>query len=156
MVYLLSGGTNSTSWNYGSFVETFKNQDRCTSGFHSWTATVSTFHKWFDFIYFELVFADDSILITFGSNIHSIGSKLTNDLSITSEWAINNRMVLNYSKTKTMQIYSKRTFGILDPISIKLNCNNIEEVSSAKVLGLSLIISWTGITRRTTFINDII
>ena len=63
---------------------------------------------------------------------------ITNNLSITSEWAINNRMVLNYSKTKTMKIYSKRKFGILDPISINLNCNNIEDVSSAKVLGIIL------------------
>ena len=78
------------------------------------------------------LFADDSSLLTHGTNEDVISNTLSFDLDHTSQWAKFNYMVLNYKKTKSIKIFSKRKFADPLPLSVQLNNMIIEEVKEAK------------------------
>ena len=82
------------------------------------------------------LFADDSSLLTHGSNEDVISNTLSFDLDHTSQWAKFDNMVLNYKKTKSIKIFSKRKFADPFPLSVQLNNMIIEEVKEAKLLGI--------------------
>ena len=55
-----------------------------------------------------------------------------------SRWTNHNKMSLNPGKTKIMKINSKSKFPDLSPITIEVNNNNVKEITSAILLGVTL------------------
>ena len=84
------------------------------------------------------LFADDFTLISSGSDLHELSVSLKTNVSSVSCWANHNKMSLNSKKTKIMKIYSQPKFPELGPITIEVDNNNIEEIPSAILLGITL------------------
>ena len=84
------------------------------------------------------LFADDSTLISSGSDLHELSVSLKSDMTSVSRWTNHNKMSLNPGKTKIMKIYSQSKFPDLSPITIEVNNNNVKEITSAILLGVTL------------------
>lgn len=92
-----------------------------------------------------LLFADDSTLSSFGPTVSSVSEKINFDAQIINEWANSNKMVLHCGKTKSMLVTSKPKLAKHDcNLRININDSDIEQVSSAKLLGVYLdsTLSW--------------
>lgn len=83
-------------------------------------------------------FADDSTLMVSSSSTDCINTDLNHDIGLVSEWVNGNLMTLNFKKTKSMKIYSKRKFNDPDLLITKANNQAIEEVNSFKLLGVHI------------------
>ena len=84
------------------------------------------------------LFADDSTLISSGSDLYELSVSLKSDMTSVSRWTNHNKMSLNPGKTKIMKIYSQSKFPDLSPIIIEVNNNNVKEITSAILLGVTL------------------
>ncbi|CAB3997442.1 Hypothetical predicted protein [Paramuricea clavata] len=84
------------------------------------------------------LFADDSTLISSGSDLHELSVSLKSDMTSVSRWTNHNKMSLNPGKTKIMKIYSQSKFPDLSPITIEVNNNNVKKITSAILLGVTL------------------
>ena len=84
------------------------------------------------------LFADDSSIISQGSDQHELSVSLQSYISSVSHWSYHNKLSLNTKKTKIMKIYSQFKFPDLNPITIEINNKKIKEVTSAIVLGVTL------------------
>ncbi|CAB3981669.1 Hypothetical predicted protein [Paramuricea clavata] len=84
------------------------------------------------------LFADDSTLISSGSDLHELSVSLKSDMTSVSRWTNHNKLSLNHGKTKIMKIYSQSKFPDLSPITIEVNNNNVKEITSAILLGVTL------------------
>jgi len=86
------------------------------------------------------MFADDSTMVVKAKTIDEIETGLKTAITVCANWATKNRMLLNLEKTKIMIIEpSHRTKPTnLPPFTINMDGTNLEVVSSAKVLGISI------------------
>ena len=83
-------------------------------------------------------YADDLTLCVSGTNILDIQSNLSADLRHIESWCLNNRLIINISKSKCMVICTrqKRISLLCDTLVLKVNNNLLENVDTQKVLGL--------------------
>ena len=83
------------------------------------------------------LFADDCSLVTAGTNIECINSKLQVSLTEILAWCFNNQMVLNPEKTKCMVVTTRQKHQ-LQKLSLNLVLNNhtIEQVTEHRHLGV--------------------
>lgn len=79
------------------------------------------------------LFADDTLLYTYGINANSMVQKLNDDLSRVHEWLCANKLKLNINKTKCMYINKS---GGMSESDIIINGEKIEVVKSMKYLGV--------------------
>ena len=85
------------------------------------------------------LFADDSSLHTCSPNISQIVSDLQESLNDVSEWSTDNHMVLHPQKTKSMLIATRQKHQRAPlELNLTLNDNPIEQISSHKVLGVTI------------------
>ena len=83
------------------------------------------------------LFADDSTLISSGSNAQELSVSLKTDVTSVSRWSNHNKMSLNSKKTKIIKIYSQPKFPDLNSITIEVNNNNIMEITSTILRGVT-------------------
>jgi len=90
------------------------------------------------------MFADDTTLPTSSdcANVEELKNTLSSEVSNVNEWATNNKLPLNCSKTKTMLIdglcLRKRLSNEGRKLEIELERSTLEQVENVKLLGLEL------------------
>lgn len=87
------------------------------------------------------IYADDTTIsasAVWESAPTAIQDQLQEDMDQVVKWTHDNKMVLNASKTKTMLVTGKRLASkfINSELKIQINGDNVEEVSTQKLLGL--------------------
>ena len=80
------------------------------------------------------IFADDTIIYSFGSNVEELSCKMQGALDSIMPWYKTNRLSINANKSAVMLI--GRPSQVLDDIDIKINDVGIEQVQSMKYLGI--------------------
>ena len=86
------------------------------------------------------MFADDTILLASSDylNVEELKNTLSREVSNVSEWAINIKLPLNCSKTKTILIDGPRLRKMFRKLEIELNGSVLQQVQDVKLLGLEL------------------
>ena len=90
------------------------------------------------------MFADDTTLLASSDylNIEVLKNTLSREVSNVDEWATNNKLPLNCSKTKTILINGprlrKRLSNEVRKLEIELKGSTLEQVENVKLLGLEL------------------
>ena len=79
-------------------------------------------------------FADDLNTIKTGTNTTQMGAEMQVALDTLSEWAVENNLQFNASKTKAM-LFTRQTKNVVKPI-LTMNGNIIEYVDTFKYLGI--------------------
>lgn len=82
---------------------------------------------------FVNLFADDTLVYIYGSNLHEMVRRLNENLNSLHEWFSLNKLKLNVSKTKYMYISKS---GIATDSEIVINGEKIEAVDTIKYLGV--------------------
>lgn len=87
-----------------------------------------------------IMFADDTTILTSGSSISDVSSKLNLVAKNVSDWADQNRMTLNTSKTKCMLITTPHKYRRLSSSSLNIVISEspIDQVEHTAVLGVEL------------------
>ena len=80
------------------------------------------------------IFADDTIIYSFGSNVEELSCKMQGALDSIMPWYMTNRLSINANKSAVMLI--GRPSQVHDDIDIKINDVRIEQVQSMKYLGI--------------------
>jgi hypothetical protein len=81
-----------------------------------------------------VLFADDTTLHVYDSNLESLISKFNNSSIKLIEWCNFNQLDINWSKTKAMFITNKKSIDI--PEHIKISQNEVDVVNSFELLGV--------------------
>ena len=86
------------------------------------------------------IYADDTTIsanVAYRSAPGAINQVLQADVSKVAQWTIDNKMVLNESKTKTMLVAGKRLHERMSSTSLTVHVNSVEleQVQSQKLLG---------------------
>ena len=78
------------------------------------------------------------VYVPFSETTLSLQNKLSADLKIIEDWCINNRLVINTSKSKCMILCShqKRRHLNTDQLQLCINGKFLENVSCQKILGV--------------------
>ncbi len=84
------------------------------------------------------LYADDTALLTKGTDINDLTHKLNSDAENVSDWFKRNRLSCNISKTKVMKFCNSRSTVRNSPMNISMNHQSVDEVSNFKYLGLNL------------------
>ena len=88
------------------------------------------------------IYADDTTLSASDSinSFSSVGDFLQDDINQVTTWSINNKMIINPSKTKALVITGKRLRKKLDTQNLNLMAlgNSIDQVNSEKLLGVTM------------------
>ena len=90
------------------------------------------------------MFADDTTLLASSdcANVEELKNTLSSEVSNVNEWATNNKLPLNCSKTKTILIdgprLRKRLRNEDRKLEIELKGSTLEQVENVKLLGLEL------------------
>ena len=82
------------------------------------------------------MYADDTLLYTYGKDVDKIKHALNNDLKQLENWLRLNQMHVNVSKTKVMLLHSKIKQRILHDFDVYLNDEKLEIVDQYKYLGV--------------------
>ena len=82
------------------------------------------------------MYADDTLLYTYGKDVDKIKHALNNDLKQLENWLSLNQMLVNISKTKVMLLHSKTKQRILHDFDVYLNDEGLEIVDQYKYLGV--------------------
>ena len=83
------------------------------------------------------MYADDTSLTLASNDIEHINYCLNQDLSNVCEWLSANKLTLNMTKTEFMLIASRQKLSqFTESPSLAINENAIEQVTSAKSLGV--------------------
>lgn len=90
------------------------------------------------------MYADDTIIYCSGPDTNEIMRILQDDLNRVAQWMVNNRLVLNQSKTKVILFGTKQKLENVSGFTIKLHGHDIERVRKFSYLGVMLDeqISW--------------
>ena len=83
-----------------------------------------------------VLFADDTTLSFRNSNIDLLTSEITESLAKFNEWSVANRLSINFEKTNSMLITTKRVSE--SEISVRMGSHQIEFIPSVKYLGVTL------------------
>ena len=86
------------------------------------------------------IYVDDTTIsanVAYRSAPGAINQVLQADVSKVAQWTIDNKMVLNESKTKTMLVACKRLHEKMSSTSLTVHVNSVEleQVQSQKLLG---------------------
>jgi hypothetical protein len=97
-----------------------------------------------DFCFLDLfsdifLFADDSTISYSHSNIDTLIKSMELDLEKIADWLHHNNLILNLKKTNAMHIKSSNHIRV-DPLSLRLNCNNVSIPFVEQVTLLGVII----------------
>ncbi len=84
------------------------------------------------------MYADDNTLQAHAKDIKTVGNKLTEILTKVAEWMKNNKLTLCLSKAKAQLIGSYLRVTKNTKITVKYNDEIIEQVHSAKLLGIHI------------------
>ena len=85
------------------------------------------------------MYAGDTHITYAGSDLHPIQSSLSHDLEKLRKWLVSNRLSLNATKTEFILIGSRQRLSTLsDTLELSINNIPIEQVSSAKSLGVNV------------------
>jgi hypothetical protein len=85
------------------------------------------------------LFADDATINTSNKNVNLISKELQTSLDETSNWCLNNHMILNPTKTKSMLITTRQKHQCKFPkINVSFNNKSIEQITSHKLLGAQI------------------
>ena len=88
------------------------------------------------------IYADDTTLSASASinSFSSVRDFLQDDINQVTTWSINNKMIINPSKTKALVITGKRLSKKLDTQNLNLMAlgNSIDQVNSEKLLGVTM------------------
>ena len=93
----------------------------------------------------SILYADDTAMILFDSNINSLINRVNNELCIIDLWLRKNKLSLNNSKTSFI-IFNKQPNKTCDyEFKLKINNNLIKRVNSIKYLGVLIDskLSWS-------------
>lgn len=87
-----------------------------------------------------LLYADDTVLYTSGSNLNTLATRLQLALNNYMSWSSKNKLTVNESKTKLMIFTTKPKYNTLPfkDLNIKLNQEKLKFVPSYKYLGVTL------------------
>ena len=85
-----------------------------------------------------LLYADDTALYFSASSPAVLENILNEEISNVSSWFQTNKLTLNTRKTKVMLFGSAKRVGTFPPLNIKIDDNQIEQVSLFKYLGVWL------------------
>ena len=80
------------------------------------------------------IFADDTIIYSFGSNVEELSYKMQGALDSIMPWYMTNRLSINVNKSAAMLI--GRPSQVHDDIDVQINDVRIEQVQSLKYLGI--------------------
>lgn len=91
-----------------------------------------------------IMYADDTSLSTDGKTVECVEEKLFEDFLCTIQWMKDNKLSLNLDKTQCMLIGSAQKLARSSPLKIKVNDIVIQNVQSAKLLGVyvDVNLSW--------------
>ncbi len=84
------------------------------------------------------IYANDSTLQVHTKDIKTVENKLTEKLAKAAEWMKNNKPTLDMGKTKAQLIISYCRVTKNTKITVKFNDKIIEQVHSAKLLGIHI------------------
>ena len=84
-----------------------------------------------------ILFADDTTIYFSDKSIDTILSTLTNDMTILNEWLLNNRLVINWSKTHSIFFNNKKKSSIdINTYDLKIDDIKVPFVTHTKMLGV--------------------
>ena len=83
-----------------------------------------------------LQFVDDTTLICSAPSVQDAAILMNSHLKIISQWTVNNRMQLNFSKSSVMWFRAPGQHVISTPPDIFVNGNRLTVVSKQRYLGL--------------------
>ena len=87
----------------------------------------------------SIIYADDTVLQTYGRTVEDIEEKLNVDMSCISTWCSRNKLCINSDKTTAMLITTRQKASTLTrrELVIQLRGDDIKVVSSMKILGVT-------------------
>jgi hypothetical protein len=83
------------------------------------------------------IYVADSTLYMSAPNASELTEILTKELQSVSEWVINNKLVLNTSKTKSIVFGSKHSLSAKPQLEMYIKAVTIEQVEEAELLGIT-------------------
>ena len=89
------------------------------------------------------LYADDTVLYCFSSNIKDLENALNEDMSRIALWLNQNKLILNIEKTKSMLIGSDRKLRAATATSVSVFDEEVESVEPFKYLGVTLSSNFT-------------
>ena len=89
------------------------------------------------------LYADDTALYCFSSNIKDLENALNEDMSRIALWLNQNKLTLNIEKTKSMLIGSDRKLRAATATSVSVFDEEVESVGHFKYLGVTLSSNFT-------------
>ena len=84
------------------------------------------------------MYSDDTTLYMSATNVEDLSVALNKELQYISEWVVNNRMVLNISKTKAIVFGSQHMLKSKPKLCLHLRDVEITQVDETKLLGVTL------------------
>ena len=97
------------------------------------------------------IFADDTIIYSFGSNVEEISCKMQGALDSIMPWYMTNRLSIIANKSAVMLI--GRPYQVDDDIDIEINDVRIEQVQSMKYLGIYIDNKLSGMFSVTSYVS---
>ncbi len=84
------------------------------------------------------LYADDTNIYAIGKTVAEIQANLTEDMSVLSQWCVDNSLNINFVKTMCMLISTSQKRTHLDDTTLHVNVNNVEipMCTSQKLLGV--------------------
>lgn len=92
-----------------------------------------------------VMYADDTTLYWAATSEQSVTETLSSALTDVNNWVQHNQLVLNIAKTKSIVFGSRHRLVNNPVLNLSINNNNIEQVNSIKLLGLTIdkSLSWS-------------
>ena len=84
------------------------------------------------------LFADDTAIYCFNTNLHDLEKELNEDLLNVAKWLNDNKLTLNLDKTKSMLIGSNHKLRDIRSLALTIFNYKIARVNSFKYLGIFL------------------
>ena len=87
---------------------------------------------------FTRLYADDTVIYTYGPTKSEASAKLQNSVDSLSQWCEKNQLTININKTKVMFFGTRKMCKQISDVSVKLNNRPLEYVKTFKYLGVNL------------------
>ena len=85
-----------------------------------------------------LLYADDTVIYCYNSNLQDLEKELNEDLLIIAKWLNDNKLTINLEKTKCMHIDSNCKLGNTKTLLVSMSNYEISNVNCFKYLGVIL------------------
>ena len=84
-----------------------------------------------------VLFADDAALVIAANNLKKLNQKISRESNRFYSWLVDNKLTLNYKKTKFMIVTNKNySQRFRKKFRLNINKNNIKQVTEFKYLGV--------------------